>query len=177
MTLVVRGSYDVNGLMQRFRSEVRSLDAGATASDTEQLSQIVADSIQTRRLTMMMLTGFAGLALTLAVVGIYGVLSFAVSSRTREIGVRMAWGAFESNVLSMILRQGLSVIGAGASAGLLLSLVAGKLVTSLLFGVRPYDPTVLGGLTCLLVVVATFACYLPARRATNIDPMEALRQD
>ncbi|HET9699267.1 MAG TPA: ABC transporter permease [Terriglobales bacterium] len=177
MTLVVRGGFDTSSLMQSIRSEVRNLDADAAASDPELLSQIVADSIQIRKLTMMMLTGFAALALTLAAVGIYGVLSFSVSSRTREIGVRMALGASERNVLRMVLRQGLSLIVAGAAVGLLLTLIAGKLVTTLLFGVRAYDPIVLGEFTVLLVAVATVACYLPAKRATNIDPMEALRQD
>jgi putative ABC transport system permease protein len=177
MTLVVRGSFEVAGLTPRIRSEVRKLEADAAASEPEPLSQILADSIQMRKLTMMMLSGFAALALTLSAVGIYGVLSFAVSSRTREIGVRMALGASESNVLRMILKQGLSLIGIGTVAGLALTVIAGQLVTSLLFGVRSYDPLVLGEFTLLLVAVATLACYLPARRATNIDPMEALRQD
>jgi putative ABC transport system permease protein len=177
MTVVVRGGFDLAGLMPQIRSQLRKLDADATASDPEPLSQVVADSIQTRTLTMMMLTGFAALALTLAAVGIYGVLSFAVSSRTREIGVRMALGASAGNVLSMVLRQGLRLIVAGTLMGLLLTLAAGKLVSSLLFGVRSSDPVVLGGFTLLLVAVATLACYVPAKRATNIDPMEALRQE
>jgi putative ABC transport system permease protein len=177
MTLVVRSNAPTADLVSALRAELKTMDADAAVSNPEMLSQILADSIQSRRLTMMLLVTFASLALLLAAVGVYGVLSYVVSYRTREIGVRIALGATQSDVLKMVLGQGLRLTLAGTVIGVALALLAGRLVSTLLFGIRPHDATTFAVITAVLIAVAVLASYIPARRATTIDPMEALRQD
>jgi len=118
-----------------------------------------------------------GIGLILALVGVFGVVSFTVSQRTNEIGIRMAMGAAQSSILRMILRQGVWIISGGVAAGVLLALAISRLVANFIYGVSPYDPLTYVSVTAILGIVALLACYFPARRATRVDPMIALRYE
>jgi ABC-type antimicrobial peptide transport system permease subunit len=120
---------------------------------------------------------FSGLALLLAAVGIYGVLSYLVTQRTREIGIRMSLGASRANVLTLILRQGMKLAVIGFAIGIAGALAAGRLLASLLHGVRPSDPAIIAATLASLAAIALLACYLPARRAAKVNPVVALRHD
>jgi len=137
----------------------------------------VASSIASQRFSLILLGGFAGLALLLAGIGIYGVLSYLVGQRTREIGVRMALGAQRLDVLRMVLGDGARMTMVGAAIGLVAALALTRLMASMLFGVRPTDPVTFAAVAVLLCGIALFACYLPARRAAKVDPMVALRYE
>jgi ABC-type antimicrobial peptide transport system permease subunit len=126
---------------------------------------------------MFLLAGFAGCALLLAVVGVYGMVSEAVARRTREIGVRMALGASPSSALALVFRDGAALVGAGIALGALGAAGLTRLMSRLLFGVRPLDPLSFAGAALALALFAAVACYLPARKATRVDPMEALRAE
>jgi ABC-type antimicrobial peptide transport system permease subunit len=141
------------------------------------MTDLIGDSLWQRRLWGVTFAVFAGLALTLAAVGIFGVLSYSVSRRTRELGIRLALGAHRRNVLWLVVRQGMALALLGLATGVGAALVLGRMLSSLLFGTTGHDPAVFGGVCLLLVVVALLACYLPARRATRVDPLEALRVD
>ncbi len=145
--------------------------------DNESEEKVVADSIASQRFSLLLLGAFAGLALLLAGIGIYGVLSYLVGQRTREIGVRMALGAQRLDVLRMVLGDGARMTMVGAAIGLVAALALTRLMASMLFGVRPTDPVTFAVVTVGLCGIALFACYLPARRATRVDPMVALRYE
>ncbi|MFN2564853.1 MAG: FtsX-like permease family protein, partial [Gemmatimonadaceae bacterium] len=130
-----------------------------------------------RRLPMTLMTAFATLALVLAAVGVYGVMSYVVTARTREFGVRMALGAPRGAVLRLVVRQGLVTAATGLALGLAAAAAATRFLSGFLFGVRPLDPLTFGAVPALLLLVALVACWLPARRATRVDPMSALRTD
>jgi putative ABC transport system permease protein len=134
-------------------------------------------SLAERTFTLLLLGLFGSLALLLAAVGIYGVISYAVNLRTREVGIRMALGAQRRDVVAMVLRQGLTLIGAGLAVGFLASLALTRLLASLLYEVRPTDLATAGVVAVLLAAVALLASYVPARRATRVDPMVALRYE
>ncbi|NOT59146.1 MAG: FtsX-like permease family protein, partial [Acidobacteria bacterium] len=138
---------------------------------------IVAQSVSPRRFVMRLLGGFAGLALLLAALGIYGVISFSVAQRTNEIGIRMALGAQNREVLKLVLGQGARLIVTGIVSGLLTAVLLTKVMQSLLFGVQATDPLTFASVALLLSLVAFVACWIPARRATKVDPMIALRCD
>ena len=125
---------------------------------------------------MEMVGLFALTSLVLAALGIYGVISYLVNERTHEIGIRLALGAARRNILEMILRQGLRLALTGAAIGLIVALLVSRLIATLLYGVRPTDPLTFAGVAVLFLLVALLACYLPARRATKVDPMIALRE-
>ena len=124
-----------------------------------------------------LLSIFGGLALVLAMIGIYGVMAYSVAQRTQEIGFRIAIGARPGNVVWMVMRQGMSLAVLGGIAGLIAAVLLGRLVAELLFGIRPYDPVTLTAVVFTLCAVALVACYVPARRATQVDPLVALRTE
>jgi len=137
----------------------------------------MADSLAQRRFNMLLLAAFAGLALLLAAIGTYSVLSYTVRRRVQEIGIRMALGAQNRDVLRMVLGQGARLVFAGVVIGTVVALALTRLMASQLFGVTATDPLTFAGVALLLVAVALFACYLPARRAMQVDPMVALRYE
>ena len=141
------------------------------------MERMVADSMAQRRFSMFLFGIFAAIALTLAVVGLYGVMSYAVAQRTHEIGLRMALGAQRGDILKMIVGQGLLIIAVGLAAGLLGALALTRVMSSLLYEVSATDPLTYTGIALLLAAVALLASYLPARRATKVDPMVALRYE
>jgi ABC-type antimicrobial peptide transport system permease subunit len=141
------------------------------------LNDAVTASLEQRRFSMDIVAAFAVTALLLAALGIYGVISFIVSERTRDIGIRLALGAQRGKIMGMILRQGLGLATAGAALGLVGSVIVSHLMAGLLFGVSPTDLLTFAGVTLVLTAVALAACYIPARRAMRVDPMIALRYE
>jgi putative ABC transport system permease protein len=139
------------------------------------LEQVVYASVAPPRFRMLLLGIFAALALMLAAVGIYGVIAYAVTERTHEIGIRMALGAARSDVLHMVVREGMMLGGAGVAIGAAAAFAANRVLTSFLYGIQPTDPLTLAGVSLLMILVAATASYLPARRATQVDPLVVLR--
>ena len=139
------------------------------------MEEIVSDSVARQRFSMLLLGVFAGLALVLAAVGIYGVMSYSVAQQTREIGIRMALGAQRSDVLKMTVGQGLRLVLTGVAIGLAAAFVLTRVMATLLFGVSPTDPLTFVSISIVLIGVAVLASYIPALRATRVDPMFALR--
>lgn len=177
MTVLVRTAANPTDLVATIRREVTSLDANLPIYDVRTMDQWIAKSLAAPRFNLVLLGAFAGLALVLASVGIYGVVSHSVTQRTRELGLRMAVGADQRDVVAMVLRESLAVVAAGIGVGLAAALVGARAVAGLLFGIGPMDPATWGAVTSLLVGVAFLASYVPARRATRIDPMIALRSE
>ena len=177
MTLVARTESDPMLLAKTVESAIHSVDANLPLSAVQPMTQYVSDSLARRRFSTLLLTLFGGLALTLASLGIYGVMAYTVAQRTHEIGVRMALGADRRNVLALILSQGLQLGVLGVGIGLVLAAVITRWMASLLFGVSDKDPGTFAAVAVLLTLVALLACYIPARRATKVDPMVALRYE
>ena len=178
MSLVVRASGgSASALAAPLRTTLKSLDKDLAAGSLQTMEEVKSDSIAQPRFHALLLSAFAGLALLLAAFGLYGVMSYSVSLRTREIGVRMALGAQASDVLRLVLSRTIVLLLCGIGAGLLGAFGVTRLMASLLYEVRPGDPQALLGGTALLAMVALLAGYLPARRAALVDPMVALRQD
>jgi ABC-type antimicrobial peptide transport system permease subunit len=141
------------------------------------LQQLIEGSLETRRFQLLLLAGFSALALVLAAVGIYGVISFLTVQRTHEIGVRVALGAQRGDILSMVFRHGLQLAGAGVALGIAAALAASRLLGTLLFGVTPSDPVTYAAISAVLLAAGLLACWLPAHRATRVDPLGALRHE
>jgi predicted permease len=176
-TLVARTTVDPVGLERAAREAFLAADKTQPAFNAVPMESYLQASLAERTFTLLLLGLFGSLALLLAAVGIYGVISYAVNLRTREVGIRMALGAQRRDVVAMVLRQGLTLIGTGLAAGFLASLALTRLLESLLYEVRPTDLATAGAVALLLAVIALFASYVPARRATRVDPMVALRYE
>jgi putative ABC transport system permease protein len=174
---VVRTSGDPLALSEAFRRELRSLDPDVPASDLRSMEQYLAFSLAPRRFNLHLMAIFAASALLLAFLGVYGVVAYSVSQRSREIGLRLALGARRADIYKLILGQGLRLVLAGLGVGLGGTLVSTRLLSGLLFGVTPTDPQTFAGVPLLLAAVTLLACYLPARRAARVDPMVALRYE
>ncbi len=177
MYVVVRTIGEPAAITGLLRNEVTAIDHDQPISSVLTMEQRISDSVAPRRFNMFLLTLFATLAVVLASVGIYGIMAFSVTQRTHEIGVRMALGARNSDVFRMVLKNGLLLTLLGVTLGLAVSFAATRLMTSLLFEVSATDPTIFFVDAILLVGVSLFACYIPARRATRVDPLEALRYE
>ncbi|MGD8816445.1 MAG: ABC transporter permease [Acidobacteriota bacterium] len=177
MIQTVSTSVEPSAIVGQLRAELRDIDPQLVLYRVRTFADVVATGISPQRFAMALMTGFAAVALLLAAIGIYGVLSYAVAQRTHEIGIRMALGADRGAVRSMVLRQGLLLTGLGLSFGVAGALALTGWLSSLLFEVEPGDPMVLLGVGATLALVAGLAGYLPARRATAVDPMQALRME
>ena len=177
MELAVRTSSDPLSLAASVREQVRQLDKDQSVAEIGALDHVVSASLAQPRLNTLLLAGFAALALLLAAIGVYGVISYSVEQRTREIGIRMALGATRGKVLTMVVGEGLLLTLAGLGMGLVAAFGLTRLMTSLLYGVSPSDPSTFLAVSLLLVGVAFTASFVPARRATKVDPMVALRYE
>jgi putative ABC transport system permease protein len=177
LNLVVRTSRDPESLAREVRAAVFAVDPNQPVDKVRTMEQVVSESVAGRRFNMVLLGVFAVLALVLAAVGIYGITSYSVVQRTREMGLRMALGAQPGAVLGLVLRETGTLALVGLGAGLLLAVAATRVMASLLFGVGATDPTTFAGVSLALAAVSLLAAYLPGRRATRIDPMVALRAD
>jgi putative ABC transport system permease protein len=176
-TLVIRTNVEPASLGEGVRRSVREVNADAPVSTVQTMMQVMAVSTAQRRFNTILMTIFAAVALLMATIGLYGVISYSVAQRTQEIGIRMALGAQAGNVLRMVLWSGLKLALAGVVFGLIASLAVTRVLVSMLYGVSATDPLILLGGSLFLAVIALLACYIPARRATRIDPMTALRYE
>ena len=175
--VVVRTAGDPMSLAGAVRNEIRQLDASLPVANIRPMTDVVSAALATPRLTGFLLGTFAAIALALAAVGIYGVLAYLVSQRTHEIGIRLAIGANRSQVLGLILRQGLTLAAGGLIVGLIAAYVLTSLMQSLLYQVQPSDPVTFAAVPLLLLVIALIASYIPAFRATRVSPVIALRME
>jgi putative ABC transport system permease protein len=177
MTLVVRAVGNPNALVAPIRREVHELDATAPVFAVRTAEEYLARSTAPTRFNTFLVGAFALVALVLTVVGLYGVVAYSVSQATRDIGIRMALGARRADVLRLVLGQGLTLTLGGVGVGLLAALALTRVMSSLLFGVAATDALTFGGVAALLLIVAVIACYVPARRATRVDPIIAIRYE
>jgi putative ABC transport system permease protein len=177
MDLVVKSAADPAALTSSIRGAIASIDKDQPIFAIATMQELVHNSISTRRITLILLGLFSALALVLAAIGIYGVISYSVAQRTHEIGIRMALGADRAGVLRMILAQGVKIAGAGVGIGIFASFGIMRLMTRLLFSVSTADPFTFTAVALVLGLVAMLACYIPARRALRVDPIIALRYE
>jgi len=177
MNLVIRGTQDPTRLVSAVRSEVRALDSTLPVSNVKTVTQMMNERISPKRLMTYILAVFALCALLLASVGIYGVMSYAVAQRTQEIGIRMALGARAADVMRLVLRNGMTLALTGVVIGLAGAFAVTRLLASMLFQVTATDGATFAGVAASLITVALVACYIPARRATKVDPLVALRDE
>jgi putative ABC transport system permease protein len=177
MNLILRGAQDPAQLVSAVRSEVRALDPNLPLSNVKTLNQMIAERVSPKRLMTYILAIFALCALVLASVGIYGVMSYAVTQRTQEIGIRMALGARGVDVLKLVLTNGMKLALLGLVIGLAAAWGVTRFFATLLVGVKPTDLLTFSVVSVCLLAAAFLACYLPARRATKVDPLEALRYE
>jgi predicted permease len=177
LAILLRGHLNTMVIADGVRKHVQALDSTLPVFGAQTLDETVSASLSQRRFSLEVIALFALTALLLASIGVYGVISYLVSERTREIGIRLALGAQKRNILRVVLQQGLQLAIAGAVIGLVCALIVSHLMATFLYGVKPTDPLSFGGVAGLFVGVALLACYLPARRAMKIDPMVALRHE
>jgi len=177
LAIFLRGNLDTAAISGEAREQVQTVDPTLPVSDPQTLSDTVSASLSERRFSMEIVALFALTALLLAALGIYGVISYMVSERTQEIGIRMALGAESSSILQMVMRQGFGLAIAGAAVGLVAALLVSQLMAGLLYGVRPADPLTFVSVALLLIGVALLACYIPARRAIRVDLLITLRHE
>jgi len=176
-SLVVRSSTDAASVASAMTGAIRRIDPNQAVADVRALAAFISDDLARPRFAMQLLGGFAVVALLLAGMGLYGVVAFWVARRTSEIGLRIAIGAQPGDVLWLVMRRTVFLVGGGVAIGLIASMASARALAGLLYGVTPADPTALMLATLFLVVVAMLAAYLPARRALHVDPVVALRAD
>ncbi len=177
MTLAIRTRGATSGLVEEVKNQVWSLDSQIPVSDVHTMDELMAVSLAQQRFNMLLLGLFAALALILAAVGIYGAMAYVVSQRTHEIGIRTALGAQRRDVLRLVMGDGAKIALFGIAIGIVGALALTRLMAGLLFDVKPTDPATFAAVAILLALVALAACYLPALRATRVDPMVALRYE
>jgi putative ABC transport system permease protein len=178
--VVVRSTLDASALLPEIRKAVYEAGSDQPIYSVHTMHQIVSESMSSQRLPMVLLGTFAGLALVLASIGVYGLISYSVSQRVHEIGIRMALGADKRDVFRMVVGQGLVLALTGVAIGIVAALLLTRLLTSfslLLYGVGASDPITFTTVSVTLILVAALACYIPARRAMRVDPMVALRYE
>jgi putative ABC transport system permease protein len=175
--VVVRSSLSASSVAAGIRQAVRSIDKDLPLTDLESFPDALGASVAQERFRTLVLGSFSGIALILAAVGIFGVISYSASQRTHEIGIRMALGAQQRNVLRLILGHGAKLVLLGLGAGAVAALLLTRLMASLLYGVSATDPLTFGTVAIVLLGVAVTACYIPAHRAMRVDPMVALRHE
>jgi putative ABC transport system permease protein len=175
MAFVVRTASDPSNFIEPIRRSIAAIDAEQPIYDSSAMVDVVARSVFLPRISMVLLATFAALALVLAVVGIFGVVSYSVAERTREIGVRMALGANAGDTLRLVLGRSMALVAAGTVVGLVAAVALTRAITGLLYQVSPLDPIVFGGVSILLAAAGLLASVIPARRATRVDPLVALR--
>jgi predicted permease len=177
MQVALRTVADPAQTASAIRQAMHSVDPDLPVAKVATLTELVDRSLTQPRFAMLLLSAFGTLALLLASIGMYGVISYSVTQRTQEIGVRMALGAARSSVFRMILSQGMRLAGAGIAIGLIGALAVTRAMSSFLYGVQPADPLTFSAVSVLLIAVALIACYLPARHATSVSPVIALRHE
>ena len=177
MTLAIRARDVSPGLVEEVKKQIWSVDGQIPVSDVYAMDELIAVSLAQQRFNMLLLGLFAALALILAAVGIYGAMAYAVNQRTHEIGIRTALGAQRRDVLRLVMRDGAKIALFGIASGIAGALALTRLMASLLFEVKPTDPATFADVAILLALVVLAACYIPARRATRVDPMVALRYE
>jgi len=177
MYIVLHAAVDPKSLLRTARTEILGLDREQPITSVKTMAERLEGTIAQRRFNMLMLSLFAGVALVLAAIGIYGIMSYYVSQRTHEIGTRMALGADAKDVLMLVVRQGMVLALVGLGVGLFAALALTRIITTLLYGVSPTDPLIFAGVSASLGLVALLACFVPARKATRVDPMIALRYE
>src|SRR6185503_16061657 len=177
MTFVIRTSDDPLAVLGYVRQLVRGTDADLPIADVRTLERVASDSLSQARFTTMLLGLFAALALSLATIGIYGVISLLVTRRRQEIGIRIALGAKPASILRMVVKRGMALAGVGVIVGLAAALALTSVLTSLLYGVTRFDPVTFSVVPAILAAVALVACAIPAGRAASVDPVRALREE
>jgi len=177
LAIFLRGHLRAASILEEVRRQVQSMDPTLPVFGGQMLDETVSASLAGRRFAMEMVALFALTALLLSGLGIYGVISYMVAERTREIGIRLALGATRRNILREVLYQGLTLAIAGAAVGMIGAVIVSRLMEGLLYGVKPTDPLTFAGVALLLLLVAFLATYIPARRALAVDPMVALRYE
>jgi ABC-type antimicrobial peptide transport system permease subunit len=177
MALVVRTEAEPMTLLPALRSAVRAVDPDQPLANVRTMDAVLAASVSDRRFSMLLLSAFAGMSLLLAVLGLYGVASYAVSRRTQEMGVRMALGAHPDHLLALVIGEGLKLAMAGVALGGAAAFALARAITGSLYGVTPTDPLTFGTMAGTLMIAALVAVALPARRAARLDPMAALREE
>jgi putative ABC transport system permease protein len=177
LSLVIRTAGDPRDTVAAARNAIRTVDKGIPVFNVKTMNDVLATSVAQQRMSMLLFSAFAGIALLLAMIGIYGVTAYYVTQRTQEIGIRIALGAQLSDVMKLVLMNGMALALTGIGLGVVGAFALTRLMTSLLFGVKPTDAATFAAVAACLLVTALLACYIPARRATKVDPLVALRYE